>query len=317
VSAAGGTVDATVVIVTRDRRDLLRDAIGSSLVQTVEPEVIVVDDASSDGTQDMVRAEFPHVRLFCSSVPRGCVPQRTAAAQRARGRIVVSIDDDCLFRSRETLERTLAEFDHPRIGAVAIPYVDQWTPGIRQAAPAPAPAFATFRFAGGANAVRRDLFIGLGGYRTDLVQQGEETDFCLRMLAAGYVARLGTAPPLVHLVAEHDDAEVCFYSRRNDVLHAWRNVPMPYLPGRLVKVLARSAVMGVALRRPGAAARGTARGAWDALRNQRERRPVGRSVYRAARVLKAREAIPLAELEPVLPPLTLETAAPSGVPLET
>ena len=75
--------------------------------------------------------------------------------------------------------------------------------------------------------------------------------------------------------------------------------------------------MGVALRRPGAAARGTARGAWDALRNRRERRPVGRSVYRAARVLKAREAIPLAEIEPLLPPLSLETVAPPGVPLET
>ena len=54
---------ATVVITTRNRKELLRDAITSTLAQQEQVEIIVMDDASTDGTGEMVRAEFPMVRL--------------------------------------------------------------------------------------------------------------------------------------------------------------------------------------------------------------------------------------------------------------
>ena len=58
---------ASICIVTRNRKaDLLR-ALGSCLAQSYRPlEVLVFDDASTDGTEQDVLARFPQVRYFRS-----------------------------------------------------------------------------------------------------------------------------------------------------------------------------------------------------------------------------------------------------------
>ena len=52
----------SVVIATRDRKSDLRRAIASCLRQTAAPEILVLDDGSTDGTADMVRQEFRRLR---------------------------------------------------------------------------------------------------------------------------------------------------------------------------------------------------------------------------------------------------------------
>lgn len=53
------------VIVTHNRRDLLREALTALGEQTVPPdEVLVVDNASTDGTAEMVRDEFPQAEVM-------------------------------------------------------------------------------------------------------------------------------------------------------------------------------------------------------------------------------------------------------------
>jgi N-acetylglucosaminyl-diphospho-decaprenol L-rhamnosyltransferase len=65
--------DLCIVIVNYNTRDLLRNCLksvfASQRVRCIE--VSVVDNASSDGSADMVRAEFPNVRLIASSENRG------------------------------------------------------------------------------------------------------------------------------------------------------------------------------------------------------------------------------------------------------
>src|SRR2546421_741985 len=52
------------VVVTYDRRELLRRCLGALAGQTAPPNhVLVVDNASTDGTGDMVRDEFPNAEL--------------------------------------------------------------------------------------------------------------------------------------------------------------------------------------------------------------------------------------------------------------
>jgi rhamnopyranosyl-N-acetylglucosaminyl-diphospho-decaprenol beta-1,3/1,4-galactofuranosyltransferase len=52
------------VVVTHDRRDLLRECLTALHGQTRPPdEILVVDNASSDGTADMLAADFPDVRV--------------------------------------------------------------------------------------------------------------------------------------------------------------------------------------------------------------------------------------------------------------
>jgi len=303
-SSSAPEVEASVVIATQDRRDALRQVIESLLGQTLHSEILVLDDCSRDGTADMVRSEFPDVRLVTSDAALGYVAHRTEGGRRARGAVVFFLDDDMVLESNRTLEHALSEFDHPRVGALALPFMEASDRQVRFRAPAPSPQFATFRFAGGSSAVRRDVFLAVGGFRPELFLLGEESDYCLRMLAAGFVTRLGTAPAMLHLRLPPDDLRAkAFYGRRNDVLYAWRNVPMPYLPVRLVKVATQSAVTGAAFREPLAAARGTARGVWQAARDPSQRDPVSRHVYRLAHRLKKRHAIPIHEMEHELPPL--------------
>jgi hypothetical protein len=183
-----------------------------------------------------------------------------------------------------------------------MPFMESWdTPRVRFRAPNTNGVFATFRFAAGASAVRRDLFLSLGGFRPELVVQGEETDFCLRLLARGFVVRLGTADPLLHLRLPPDDlAAKAMYGARNELLYAWRNVPMPYLPVRLTKVVARALMVGASSRHPLSAISGLWQGFKRTVGAPDQRRPVERGVYRLAHELKKREAIPFEEIEPQL-----------------
>jgi rhamnopyranosyl-N-acetylglucosaminyl-diphospho-decaprenol beta-1,3/1,4-galactofuranosyltransferase len=61
---SGGTPRVVAVVVTYNRRDLLIEALTAVLGQGRAPDtVIVVDNASTDGTAEMVRNRFPAVRL--------------------------------------------------------------------------------------------------------------------------------------------------------------------------------------------------------------------------------------------------------------
>jgi hypothetical protein len=137
-----------------------------------------------------------------------------------------------------------------------------------------------------------------------LIHQTEEADFCLRLLAAGYVTRLGWSEPILHYESTQRNVDrMLFFSRRNDVLHGWHNVPMPYLLARLAKVTAHSAAMAVQSRRPRAVVRGLVTGYRDAIRRRGERAPVPGAVYRLEHELRLHGPRRLEEIEARLPPM--------------
>jgi GT2 family glycosyltransferase len=293
--ASRRALTATVVIATHNRREELRTALESAVAQEGPVEVLVVDDGSTDGTAEMVRRDFPQVELVRSEVSRGYIAQRNAAARLAKGDIVVSIDDDAEFRSPRAIADTLTDFDDPRIGAVAIPGIDvRHASTVRQAAPDRTSTWVTPSYWGTAHALRRDLFLELGGYREDLGEMFEEVDYCLRLLDSGHVTRLGNAEPLHHYESpKRLQPRKVYFVWRNNVGHAWRNVPMPYAPVRILKLLGLAAVSGARTGSLGAVARGIGRGFLDAPRLLRERRPVSRRTYRLDHDLRKRGPLPL------------------------
>ncbi|HVZ15938.1 MAG TPA: glycosyltransferase, partial [Terriglobales bacterium] len=191
---------ATILIVTKNRKDELVRAIDSALTQSVPVEVFVIDDASTDGTFELVKCKFPTVRLERVEQSCGYVIHRNHGVKTATTDIVISIDDDATFPSPRTVEQTLAEFSHKRIGAVAIPYIDMFinASNVRQIAPAAEGIHVCGEYRGTAHALRKEVFTRLGGYHEILFYAGEERDYCLRMLASGYVTRLGRADPIHH-----------------------------------------------------------------------------------------------------------------------
>lgn len=77
-----------VVIVSWNVRDLLRDALASLAASTAAARVVVVDNASSDGSAAMVAADFPAVTLVANAVNRGF----TAANNQGLRALGVDVD---------------------------------------------------------------------------------------------------------------------------------------------------------------------------------------------------------------------------------
>lgn len=279
---------ATVVIVTRNRLPELRIALQSVSTQTGAIETLVVDDGSSDGTSAAVSREWPGVRLVSHEASAGLVVRRNEAARLATGDIIFSLDDDAEFTSPLTVAETLRDFDDDRVGAVAIPYVEPRKQSREyQRAPDADGLWVTDTFIGTAHAVRRSVFTRVGGYRDALVHQGEERDFCIRMLDAGFVVRLGRAHPIVHHESpKRDFRRMDYYGRRNDILFAWQNVPWPLLPAHLAGTTVLAVRSAWQAGRAWAMLRGTLAGYAGIVGGSHPRTPVSRETYRRHRQLK-------------------------------
>jgi GT2 family glycosyltransferase len=296
---------ASVVIVTRNRREDAVRAVASAVAQHGEVEVIVVDDASTDGTAEEISGRFPQARVVPSPSQQGYLRQRNAAAGIARGRVIVSIDDDAAFESPSTVMQTIADFDHPRIGAVAIPYVDPREDRVHQQAPPGDEIYVSAVFIGTAYAVRRDLFLTLGGFRPSLDAYWEEADFAIRLLAAGFVIRLGRADPLKHHESSSRDfARREYLSRRNGLLVAGLTVPAASLPGHMTWLLANNLISLINSQQRGPLLRGTFSGFTGAWKHRAERHPVPRRVFRLRQRLWRGGPQPLRDIEAYLPAST-------------
>jgi GT2 family glycosyltransferase len=296
---------ATVVISTKDRCAELHRALTSCRRQSVPLEIIVLDDGSTDDTARMVRAEFPDVRLISEPVSRGYIARRNQGAREATTPFIFSIDDDAEYVAADTVAQTLTEFTHPRIAAVAMPFRNiRQSAAVYQQAPDERAVYVCESFIGTAHALRREVFLRVGGYRESHFHQGEEVDLAIRMLARGYVVRLGRAAPLWHYESPRRDfRRVDIQARRNDVLFAVANVPWPWLPVHLLGTTIRGLWFGLRTRR----IRWSLEGCWlgwrDAWRLRSERRPVPPSIYRLSRRLRKKGPIALDIVAPLLPPL--------------
>lgn len=298
---------ASVIMPTRNRREELRRAIASCLTQSVPVEVIVRDDASDDGTEEMIRDEFPWVDYERSPSPRGSIANRNLAAKAARTNVVVSLDDDAAFSSPHTVEQTLRELAHPRVGAVAIPFIDvNHGPGVLQRAPSVDGLYVAAYFRGCASAWRRDLFMAIGGYSEVLFHMAEEPEFCMRLLSAGYVTRLGTADPVLHYESlARDPKRIVALIVRNGVLFGILDAPTVMMP---IHALG-SAVRSVASSVPRGHVRQTVRGLAQAVRAApsawRNRHPVRRIAYFLFRSLVRSGPRPLEDVIDHLPPVSV------------
>lgn len=297
-------MQASIIIATKDRKDELRRAIASALQQQEPIEILVLDDGSNDGTSEMVKTEFPEVRLNRTAMSLGQSTQRNRGTLLASNEIVFSIDDDAEFSTPRVVEQILTEFSDPRIAAVAIPYVEPHKSRHQfQKAPSADDTWITESFRGTAYAVRREVFLKLGGYREQIIGQNEEPDFCIRLLDSGFVIALGSEDNITHHESpKRDWRRQDFYGRKNDILFAWRNVPLPYLPAHLLGTTLNGLTHAIGAK-SASDLKGIISAYSEIVLNRHCRRPVSRSTYRLHRLLKKRGPKRLTEIKPFLSPL--------------
>ena len=116
----------SIVFLNYNTRDLTRQALNSVLAaaEGLAVEIFVVDNASVDGSADMVAEEFPQVKLICNEANVGFAAGNNVALRQVTGEYVLLINTDTIVR-RDAL-RTMVEFldAHPEAGACGCKILD-------------------------------------------------------------------------------------------------------------------------------------------------------------------------------------------------
>ena len=284
---------ATVIIPTRNRKQVLLETIGSILQQSVSLELLVMDDGSTDGTAEAVQAAFPkeaypQVAVHRAETSLGPTRRRNDGAALATTPYLFTIDDDLLMPSRNTFQQTIDAFDDPHIGAVTIPFINiHQDTRVQFVAPDTAHAYITGMFYGGMVAFRTAAYRAVGGYRTFYFMHVEEPDLCVRLMEHGYLTRLGTADPIHHLESPlRNKRRLNALAVRNSILYHWYNTPWPAaavrMPGAAALAWAKSTRAGY----PHLASWGLLRGIRAVLHETGRRQPVRPIVHQLSRSLK-------------------------------
>ncbi|MFH8294262.1 glycosyltransferase family 2 protein [Streptomyces sp. NPDC018059] len=185
----------TVVVITHNRRPELLRTLDRLAELPEEPEVIVVDNASTDGTADAVSRHHPSVRLLRPGRNLGAVG-RNLAVREVRTPYVAFCDDDSwwapgsLAGAADLLDR------HPALATVTARILvepggteDPITEELRDS-PVPGPDWlpgpALGSFLAAATVLRADAFRAAGGFNPRLWLGGEEELLAADLAAAGW-----------------------------------------------------------------------------------------------------------------------------------
>jgi N-acetylglucosaminyl-diphospho-decaprenol L-rhamnosyltransferase len=203
-----------VVIPTWRARELLARCLSALKADPSSKQVIVVDNASSDGTAQLVCDEFPEVTLVELPENLGFGRAVNAGVQAGGGAAIVLVNNDVLV-APGFVDAIVAPLASPRVGMVAglttIPetdLVDGFGIELDRAlaaynrarhAPVGTPAGRLAMPSGGAAAYRREAWEAVGGFDEALFAYGEDVDLGLRLRSLGWEAAEAPAARGVHL----------------------------------------------------------------------------------------------------------------------
>jgi len=239
----------SVVVLTYNRRDAVLTLLGElSALQDPAVEVIVVDNGSEDQTAAAVAARFPGATLVALDTNAG-VGARNRGLERARGDILVTLDDDMVEFTDEDLATLREVFAaEPRLAGVNFKVTWPGTDRVRDwvhrhPVSAADGSFPTYEVTEGAVAWRRAALDQVGLYREDFFISHEGLDLALRLLDAGwliiYDGRLQVGH--AHAAGGRKSWRRYYYDTRNllwiAALHLpWRDA-VPYLARGLSAML--------------------------------------------------------------------------------
>lgn len=208
--------DVAVVIVNHNAGGMIFDAL-NSLAADAPAELVVIDNASTDGSPDVIARERPDVRLIRNATNTGFAAAANQGVRSTSTPYIVLLNPDAIIRPGALTALAAALDEHPRAAAAgalvlnpdqtvqptkrAFPSLWQsalhgllgivWpgNPGTRAYTLADAPfdePDVVDWVAGTAVVLRRDAFEAVGGFDEDFFFFVEDVDLCRRLWDAGW-----------------------------------------------------------------------------------------------------------------------------------
>ncbi len=235
-------MDLSIFVVSYNTRELTRRCLRSILDSGIRAdyEIIAIDNASADGSAEMVEREFPSLRLLRSDVNLGFAAGNNLARRHARGARFLLLNPDTRVQG-DAIERLLAfSIAHPEAGITGGRTVNDdgsLNPWSCRGRPTPwsllcqATGLTTlFRMhpffdptslgpwprdsvrevdvvVGCFLMITRELWDELGGFDPAFFMYGEETDLCLRARQRGYRPMITPDAVIVHHGAASEPSE--------------------------------------------------------------------------------------------------------------
>ena len=282
-----------VVILTYNRPEELTVTLGRMVALPDRPRLVVVDNGGDGDAAPRVVREFPGVELVRLRANVGAAGRNAGVARLATPYIAFCDDDS--WWAPHALDRAADLLDaHPRLGLVSGRVVvgpdarPDPTCAAMEDSPLPAtsdlPGRPILGFMCAATLMRRQAFVGAGGFEPRFFLGGEEELLALDLAAAGWALTY-----VRDVVVHHHPSPRREAARRrrlvvrNAVWCAWLRRPWPSAARRSLAVL----IEGARWRAPAAALDALAGASWVL----RRRRVVPPEVEAALRLLEARYAV--------------------------
>ncbi len=122
-----GDIDLSIIIVNWNTRDCLRDCLASifQAADSLVVEAIVVDNASDDGSVEMVKRDFPHVQLVQNRANLGFAAACNQGLAIGRGRYAMLLNPDTRIVGNALQILVQCLDSHPDVGLVGPQILDQ------------------------------------------------------------------------------------------------------------------------------------------------------------------------------------------------
>jgi GT2 family glycosyltransferase len=247
--------EISVIIVTWNGRPYLEACLTAAVAQEgVSAEIIVVDNASADGTVEFVRAHYPRVRLVALAENRGFAGGNNAGAREARGTFLAFLNNDTvplagwLRALREGIDagrRILLTTS--RIVYMHDPEViDSAGDGLLrgggafkrhhgESAHAAARSEEVFGVCGAACMMPKAVFDELGGFDEDFFASHEDVDLSYRARLRGYHCRY-----VADAIVKHHGSATLGKASAFAVFYGQRNLEWVYVKNTPISLLIRT-----------------------------------------------------------------------------
>ena len=254
----------SVVIPTHNGRHLLADCLGSlrdHRPAAIDLDVVVADDASTDGTADWVRAKHPEARVVSLPSNGGFCAAANAGIDAACGEFIQLLNNDA-----EVLpgwaEAGLAPFDDPLVGSVAPLVAVRSRPDrVDSAGDAYAfygrpskrghgdpierwsarPAEEVFGASASSAFYRADAVRRVGAFDPSYGSYYEDVDLAFRLRWAGYRCVYAPSCRILHDVSatyDHGSASLHRRMSRNAEALFWTNLPTGWIVAAILPRIA-------------------------------------------------------------------------------